>query len=476
MMGAALLYMNFVAPPVAHVAELVPEGYAFGICYASVEDLRDLYADGPYTRNDFDPARRRIGEVINVPEFDGVNLAEPVAVYWKGDETYEHQIVLVPFTRLGDLEAAFEVHRENLKLRHLDRVAQNYVALRTSREGAEHGPLDRRIEQAAAYPAAVVGHPSSARTLRAMLVAFFGQEARRHPQGGPPRLMEQLMVLPARAGDVAAAQCRDLLIGCAAWRDAGDAARFDVRAALREGCLLERARPVAGKADLAGVLKSFPVQTLILAGAALDGAGWKELGLPLALEDGVFAFGIVDRGLGSRGLTLLVAARPEDPAGLAGLDPAALLDEPAPLRWAEVDDGGTKVRTAKLGEPPEWLATVLRSDQRTPPPVYLSVAVEEGVWYAAVGRWAEAVVRDALGCRRGAAELSVQAMQYAAAHKGLFDPGHAAAGFVTPQGLKRAFEFPMPLVEMAALGQPKAVTFTLDVEDEARGEIRLHHR
>ena len=37
--------------------------------------------------------------------------------------------------------------------------------------------------------------------------------------------------LPARAGDLAVAQCKDLLVGCAAWRDAGDAARGAARAA-----------------------------------------------------------------------------------------------------------------------------------------------------------------------------------------------------------------------------------------------------
>jgi hypothetical protein len=143
-----------------------------------------------------------------------------------------------------------------------------------------------------------------------------------------------------------------------------------------------------------------------------------------------------------------------------------------PLVFSETEDQEALVRTAELPGPPPWLAQVLRSDAEAGPPVYLSTAVERGIWYCAIGSQAEGSVRRALYCLRDKPELGISRAAPVAAHREFLAGPHVGLGILTASALK-AFDYAMPYFEIASLGQPPWITAVLDVDDRAKLDVRI---
>jgi hypothetical protein len=466
-----LAYYYFVDLRPAHISELVPKEFSFGIFYRSLNELRELY-EGPYQRSDADPARLRIGEPTNNPGLAGVDYREPAGSFWTADRK---EILLVPCVDPDAFREAYETERSNLSVRAPHRVAENYFALSRAKATARRGPENPLVLRATDYPLALTGHPKDASTCRLMLAALFVREARRKPQG--VRLLgQEVRRLPTPIAAAVARECDDLLLGFP-HPEPTRPVRVEIEADLADGSAMARSAGLVADLDLTGLVATFPFNTVLLAGGALDAEGWRAMGLPVPVGDAAFAFGLVEKRLHARRFTLLLAARPRDPAVLETLardGHRPLLDDPrAELEFARIRDGEAEVRTAPLAAPPAWLAHVMRSDAAKAPPVYVSSTVARGVWYCAVGSLAEGTVRHALGCLRGALELGIQRSAPVAGYREFLGAPHAAVAMVTPTSLK-AFGYEMPMVEIASLGQPKSALAVLDVADgRARGELRL---
>jgi len=466
---AALFYLSFLDRSPAHLAALVPQEMRWGIFYRSIDDLRQAYA-GPYARHDVDCARLRLGEPINAPDFEGVLQQTPIGSYRDRDG---EEIFLVPFFDLDAYEKAFETNRENVLLRPPHRAAANYVSVSTSPGRASRGDDNPLVLRALQYPVSAAGRPADGRALRSMLFDLLSRESRREPPGIVP-LWREVARLPDAVGDPIAAACADLVVGVvpATSPTVVPHVEFDARAA-PDG-LLARAGPVAREVDLHSCLRALPVQTVLFCGAAFDARGWSEVGLPWDLGDAACVAAIIHSRHRARFNSLLVVIRPREPARLEAIDARALLGAPPPpCTFSEVTVDDLTLRTAKLDAPPAWLETLLASDQRDPPPVYLSTASAGGFWYAAVGAWAEDVVRKAIDCQRGRTELSIEADRTIPFPERLFRAGHTAAAMTTVEGLK-ALAYPMPYVDLASIGQPISATLVVDVAgDKVKGELRV---
>jgi hypothetical protein len=471
LMTIALAYYFFFDLRVAHISALVPEKFSFGIFYRSLNELREIY-DAPYQRSDADPARLRLGEPTNNPGLAGVDYEEPAGSIWTEGRD---EILLVPVVDVGAFKEAFETERSNLSVRPPHRVAANYLALSRAKATARRGPENPLVRRATDFPLAVAGHPRDASTFGVMLAALFMREARRKPEG-VRMLGQEVRRLPTPIAAAVARECRDFLLGFP-HQELDGPARVAIEATLSEESAVARSAALAGELDLVDLVATFPFNTVLLAGGVLDAEGWRSMGLPIPVGDAAFAFGLVEKRHHARRFTLLLAARPRDPAVLARLADAGhrpLLDDPQQaLVFARLMDGEAEVRTAPLASPPAWLATVLRSSAKKAPPVYVSSTVAQGIWYCAIGSLAEGTVRHALGCLRGARELGVQRAEPVTAHREFLAGPHAGMALVTPAGLK-AFRYEMPMVEVASLGAPTAATAVLDVADgQARIDLRL---
>ncbi|MHC4930771.1 MAG: hypothetical protein ACYTGV_01080 [Planctomycetota bacterium] len=469
LLGAILFLFTLFGLPEVHVSALVPDDAKFVIGYSSINELRELY-EGPAAPLNFDPALSRIGRQVNNPGFDGIDFEQAVASYVTQDGKEVH---LVPFVEFDAFEKAFALARDNIHLRGPFREARNYLS--TSKTGArpERGPEDPLVRQLDEHVLLLAGRPESALDLRFMLTYLLSLDDNT-ARVTAPLLSRVVTAIPEGAAGFVATECDDLLLGIPRGQKATDPLRIVVRATPRARGALARAEEVARQVDLARLVGSIPRAAGIVVGGVLDAKGWDEIGVALPLGDGAVAAGIVERKYHGRPYTLLVAASPRDPKdldGLRALGPALLSGSEA-LEFTAEEDEGTEVRTAVLDAPPARLRTILHASQKVPPPVYLSTAVEKGVWYCAIGSQAEHTVRSALGCLRGAAELSVRGAEGVQAHREFFRAGHAAMALVTPEGLK-SLRFPMPYVQIANVGQPKAVTFVLDVAGMAQGDLRL---
>ncbi|MHC4818097.1 MAG: hypothetical protein ACYTF8_08585, partial [Planctomycetota bacterium] len=387
LMTIALAYYFFFDLRVAHISALVPEKFSFGIFYRSLNELREIY-DAPYQRSDADPARLRLGEPTNNPGLAGVDYEEPAGSIWTAGRD---EILLVPVVDVGAFKDAFEIERSNLSVRPPHRVAANYLALSRAKATARRGPENPLVRRATDFPLAVAGHPRDASTFGVMLAALFMREARRKPEG-VRMLGQEVRRLPTPIAAAVARECRDFLLGFP-HQELDGPARVAIEATLSEESAVARSAALAGELDLVDLVATFPFNTVLLAGGVLDAEGWRSMGLPIPVGDAAFAFGLVEKRHHARRFTLLLAARPRDPAVLARLADAGhrpLLDDPQQaLVFARLMDGEAEVRTAPLASPPAWLATVLRSSAKKAPPVYVSSTVAQGIWYCAIGSLAE---------------------------------------------------------------------------------------
>jgi hypothetical protein len=465
LVAVALVYFVFFSLNEAHVAALVPEDMAWGVFYRSVDDLREAY-EHPDARRDVDPARLRLGRRVNVPGLDGVAQHRPFGSFMTRD--FE-EVFLVPFTDFDAFEEAFEKSQVDVNLRAPNRVARNYLAVSRAPVIPSKRADNRLVLRGLEHPISLVGRPRDAQTVKLMLRQLLEFEPPRRTAGGVPTLAEVTARLPTAAAELIAAECDDLVLGIEPGAEARAPVRAPFEARLAPGGLLARAEAVAAQAGLADAVASFPRETVLLAGAALDAAAWKELGFAAGTGDGAVACGIVDTQYRARRYTVLVVAR----NGASGEALAATLFGGG-LTYKAVADKQTTVRTAVLPAIPDALADVLRASVRDEePPVYVSHATEDGLAFCAVGSQAEASVRHALACRRGAEELSLGRAPLLGDHRALVTGTPALVAVVSPAGL-RALRLPMPLFQIVSLAQPASVTMAARVE-EARlvGEFRV---
>lgn len=468
LLALAVGYLVYTWPRTAHLSELVPKDFAFGVFTRSLDDLSRLY-EGPYARKDADPARLRFGDPCNVPGLDGVDYEMPAGSFWtKG---VAEEVFLMPVRKVPPFEDAFERERENIRMQEPVRVAKEYLSLSQQPVRARRGPRNDLVLAAVRYPLAVCGRPESGATLTAMLAYLLAREAPRKPDA--PLLIQHAARLPAGVADVVARQCEDLVLGLPLPEAPDAPVRAEGEASLVPTAMVARSAHLAGGVDLTNMVASFPHNTVLLAGLVLDAPGWQEIGMPLPLGSAAFACGLVEEKIHARRFTVILAARPASLHDLARLKEQAiapLVGDTAGLRWNKVDDGRAEVRTAELADAPPWLAQVLRSDAEAPPPVYVSTTSERGIWYCAIGSQAEGTVRRALGCLRDTPELGLSRSKPISIHRRFLEGPHVGLLMVTAAGLK-AFGMPMPYFEIASLDQPPSVTAVLDVDNRAKLEI-----
>lgn len=474
LIGAAFALFTFVGLREVHIASLVPGDFRFGVFYSSVNDLEELY-EGRLRRKDFNPAKVRIANRMNVPGFEGVPYDEPVGYFVTRDKK---EYFLAPYTDLGALEDAFDKGKENLNLNSPRRVARNYVSISAAPGKVTPGPDNPLVLEAVKYPVALAGRPDDANAVRLMLRYLLAWDG--DPKlPGVPRASDDVVKLPPAVTGLIAEECEGLVLGFSKPKEDGLGGLAHLFAQLSKDGALDRAAALAEKVELSDVLGCFPRDTAVLAGAVLDARGWKRVGVPLPMGDGALAAGVVHKQYHARRFTVLVVARPTDPLVLKGMFENALRQY-AGVAFTDVADKETTVKTAKLQVVPEGFEVALRSAKKAPPPVYVSTAVEKGTWFWAIGSQAESVVRHALSCLRGATQLSIYGQQrapYAGPIK-TSSPlkrtrGHVAVAYAEADGM-RAFRYPLPWIDIAGIGQPAALTATLDVSrGEARGEIRF---
>ncbi len=467
-LGICLLFFFRLEP--AHISELVPKDFSFGVFTRSLNDLRQLY-EGPYARGDTDPAHLRFGRPCNVPGLDGVDYDAPAASYWT--DGLKEEVFLMPVLDAPAFEDAFDRERENTRVRDPVRVAKNYVSLSEQRVAARRGGRNDLAMQAARYPLALCGRPRDGALLRAMLAYLLAREAPKKPEG--PLLAQEAARFPAGVADAIARECEDLLLGFPLPETPDAPVRVVGEAGLVPDGMVARSAHLAAEVDLTDVAASFPHNTVLFLGLVLDARAWQDVGMPLPLGDAAFACGILEERIHARRFTVLIAARPRSPHDLArlkeqGLRP--LVGETAQLAWTTVEDDRAEVRTAALLEPPAWLAQVLSSDAQAAPPVYVSTATERGIWYCAIGSQAEGTVRRALDCLRDRPELGLSRDKPVAQHPGFLRGSHVGLALVTVSGLK-ALGYAMPYFEIASLHQPPSITAVLDVDERGKLEILI---
>jgi hypothetical protein len=464
LVAVALVYFVFFSLNDAHVAALVPEDMAWGVFYSSVDDLREAY-EHPEARRDVDPGVLRLGKHVNVPGLDGVAQHRPFGSFMTQDL---EEVFLVPFTDFDAFEDAFEKSQSDINVRAPNRVARNYLSVSAAPVIPKKRADNRLVLRGLEHPICLVGHPRDAQTVKLMLLNLL-KEPRPRTAGGVPTLAETTAHLPTAAAQLVADECDDLVIGIEPGAGARAPVRVPVEARLAPGRLLARAEAVAAQAGLADAVASFPRETVLLAGAALDAAAWKELGIAAGTGDGAVVCGIVDTQYRARRYTVLVVTR----NGGSGEALAATLFGGG-LTYKSVEDKQTTVQTAVLAAVPDGLADILRASVRDEePPVYVSHASEDGFAFCAIGSQAEASVRHALACHRGAHELSLARAPLLGDHKALVTGTPALVALVSPQGL-RALRLPMPVFQIVSLAQPASVTMAASVEDTRLvGEIRI---
>ena len=436
-------------------AAYVPDDALLVVSFRSVNDLRKAMSGfGP---NNADPATELIGKKINVPGLDGADFERPIYL-WVSKDREEH--ALVPVVDRSAFQDAFDRSRENLHMRDPEWIGRNYAYLSPTRDTPSARNPSRRALQMRDYPVSAYQNLSDVNLFRQFLGFPFAANPGRR--------------IPTPVARIIVDQCADLLVGLSDEKPRGAVARIDLWATLRPDAL-SRAPTVAMKLDPARLARALPPQSQLFLAAALDAAGWKSLGLPVDFGDAAIAFASVRTTSIKRPHAFALAVQPRD---TSKLDPdpllKILLGSAAQTEPTVTEDEGTSIRTWTLDAPPPLLAPLVKKRvQSAAPPVRVSVTTERGVLLLAVGSSAPSVVQVQLAGLRGEATPTVAETKQVSAHPGFNAPGHVAIGMITERGL-RALGDGLPTFLPAAIGQPEAATFVVDVKDgEARATVLL---
>lgn len=479
--GFALLAYTFdlFAPPPAHIAALVPQDAPFTVVSRSINDLRDLYT-AEFEVTEFDAARELFGNAINVPALDGVEYDKPLAYYV---DPSGGLVYLVPFTDLGALESAHAVERGNINAKRPVRVARDYVSISESDTVATVGPDNELVLEAAQYPLALVGRPTTPAMLRYMLVALFGAARQT-----PTRISQPLALLcerlPTVVAEPAVREMDTLRLAILPHRPNDPAVRFDLVAQPGPESLLARAAPLAGsrrdkKLDPAALLGTLPggdkMNSVLGAAVVLDGEGWRTMGLPLNPGAAAGMFAIVALKYRAGRHNLVFALAPSETKRFEQFDVAPLFGlKKSDANSVKLTDGTMAVY--KLAGPPAAFAHILKSDARTPPPTFLCTGQANGFWYCTIGAHAEEVMRALIDAATGERPLIMRDLKAmvdkktvpTAAHAEFWRHGRVALGFLTAEA-PRAMKFAFPYIQTASITNPEAFTCIVEMD---RG--RLH--
>ncbi|MEE8106400.1 MAG: hypothetical protein V3T86_12765 [Planctomycetota bacterium] len=437
----------------SHPAAYVPDDALLIFHARSINGIRDAFL-GIGTQN-ADPARELIGKPINVPQLDGVDPRAAV-IQFVGPDLQQHW--LAPVFDKGAFEDAFETERQNLKLRDPSYVARGaYAHLSASRDTPRSSSDHPAVHALAEYPVGTYLRLRDPGVIKKFLgypfLPGFGADL---PTPVLRVLLENLQDLLVAQADQAPAQTRAALI---------------LDAKLKPG-LLMRAAAVAKRVDPAGLVRALPGTSQIFFAAALDDAGWNSLGL-LGIGDAAIAFAVVRTIDTKRPYALAVAVRPAP----GGSSAQALHDRLLPEDQTTVDENGAPVRVRDLVTPPTQILHILRKRSRTSdaPGIKLAGAVTNGTLLICVGARAVPVLRQAIAGVSGQAGNSAAASQQVGRHGGMLKSGHVAVGLVTHTAMKWLGDG-MPKFLPQSIGQPGALTFTLDVDaanGRARADLRL---
>ncbi|MFB3067149.1 MAG: hypothetical protein ACE10D_11625 [Planctomycetota bacterium] len=479
-----ILYWNLhtLASEPVHVSSLVPEDARFAVVVRSLNDLGTLF-QGPDARADYDPARELVGRPANIPDLDGVAFDRPVVRMLTADN---ESVQLLPLTAPDAFKQAFDKGITDIQL-EAHRIG-DYMALagrnyRPDRD-APNGLIVRALD---AYPFAVVVRPTEAGLLRAVLAeALFLKQARALPQPVAQFIVDE---------------CESFLLGLLP-PSKRRGTRILVEATLVQGAV-SRSAAAAAAHDPAALVRSFPLRTLLLGACGLDVPELQTVaGLVLDANSAgqldasaAVAAGVVETTAAGRPYALLVlVSTPQTDVLVHALDG---LVSKAGGEWEVTQADKTPLRTLRLSREPASLATLLRSRSAAAPPVYVSTAVQDGVWVCAVGARARSLVGEVLISLSGKRTMSLGAnpidptslppevrerlaANLAASglisrHPEMLDAGHTAVGMVTLTGLK-AVGLDMPKSALPVLSRPLGLTFVFDGPDPggtARLELRL---
>jgi hypothetical protein len=461
-------------PPAAHLASMVPGDTRFAVVSSSLNDLRTAF-EGPYADKKSDAAQVRYGTPINLPGLDGIDYDRPLGYYVRDNSS---PVYLVPFTDLGAMEDAHETARENINAHAPVRVAKRYVSVADDDSVATIGSDDPWILEACQHPLALVAKPANAVHLRGMLMTFFGHDKMPLVRKALPAAA-MFSRLPSVLAQPLAEELPTFRLALMQ-RDSGSpSTRFDLRAKVRASGVIEGAQNSG--VDPAALLADFPAsgEMTTIVGLAAAGEHWTKFGAPFDPGPAAGAFAIVSLKYRAGRNNVVFALQPADPARLDGLRGA-----PANALGGVID--GTPMRSWAMPEPPSALAAILRDSGNDAAPLHACEAIVAGRWFLTIGSHAEEVMRAMI---RRATKASPRTLRNLAGEKTLgvkgsgsvavvreheqfFAPGKIALGFILGEAQK-ALQHPLPYIPMGSIGQPRAITFTVEVVDGwIRGDFR----
>jgi hypothetical protein len=458
-------------PPTAHLAALVPDDAVFAVVSSSVNDLRQLYR-ATYQTSEYDAARTRLGQPVNVPGLVGIDYDRPVGSYFRRDDGL---VYLVPVADLDAFKSAHDKTRENINIKAPVRVAKHYVSLAETAAVATIGPDNRMVLEACQYPLALVGHPRAPFELRAMLAAFFG------PESPPPTpqlmpLAAMLARMPDPIATIAAGEIDRFRLAVCAHAEGDPAVRFDLLIDPARNSHLAAAAEYAGGmqvSDLLGVLPAgHKMNTILGAAAMLNGESWQSLGLPINVGPAAAMIAIVELKYRAGRHTVVFALAPTNEraferiaqTSVLGLDPAAATVIPLT---------GAEIRLQEIEQAPAAFDAVFATDANTPPKLHLCRARIGSAWYCTLGAHAEEVMRAIADGAAGATPAVMSKLfggidkkiVPTAAHPNFFRKGLVAAAFATAE-VPKALAFPFPYIQTASIGTPEAFTVTIEPDGD----------
>ena len=463
-------------PPVAHFAALVPKDAKFVVVSRSLNSLRAAY-EGEYADRSSDPSVARIGTPVNVPDLNGFDYDRPIGMYVRDTGS---PVYLVPFTDLGALEDAHGTARENINAKAPVRVARRYVSIADDDAVANVAKDDKWVLEASNFPLALVAAPSDASEFRGMLVTFFGQDAMPRVRNAVP-LSAMCGTIPDAFATPFAEEFPKFRLALAVRKRRVPAVVFDFRAPVKAGGIVEAAADAG--VDPAGLLAEFPAagDMTTVVGLAAASSDWKARGLPFDPGPAAGAFAVVTMKYRAGRNNIVFAVQPKDPARLKDM-------RVAPENANEGVIDGNPMRSWALTEPPAAFANMLADAGNKAAPLHACEAIVNGRWILTMGSHGEELMRAMIRRATGATTMTLRNLAGEKTigpegkgsgkvvpmreHENFFAPGRVAVGFMLGEAQK-AVAHPFPYIPMASIGQPDAVTFTVEVQGGwVKGDLR----